>query len=55
LWNPKYLPGEYVIGILKLVAIRLKDYWPAVRITVILLRKTGESVAADDGVLREPA
>ena len=43
-----------MIGILKLVAVRLKDYWPPVRITVILVRNAGEGVAAYDGVLREP-
>src|SRR5262249_25100272 len=51
--DPKYLPRKYVIRVLKLVAIRRKDDWPAVRVTVELLRNTGEGVAAYDRVLRE--
>src|SRR5262249_3563643 len=51
--DPEYLPRKYVIMVLKLVAIRRKDDWPAVRVTVELLRNTGEGVAAYDRVLRE--
>jgi hypothetical protein len=50
----QYLPYEYAVRVLNLVAICCEDSSPPVCIIVILLCDAGESVAAHNRVLREP-